>query len=115
MLDQDFCEMLEYKISEALENISDEKVKGFWCDGVLLSEPDSYYSQKFINDNRQTKIKAYIGKDGQGDYSLTLKFGSKALSRYARNLDIAECIPHADFEKWFSIDTSKQEIEIQLD
>lgn len=115
MLDQDFCETLEYKISEALENISDEKAKGFWCDGVLLSEPDNYYSQKFINDNRQAKMKAYIGKDGQGVYSLTLKLGSKALSRYARNLDIAECIPQTDFAKWFGIDTSKQEIEIQLD
>jgi hypothetical protein len=115
MLDQDFCETLEYKISEALENISDEKVKGFWCDGVLLSEPDKYYSQKFINDNRQVKMKAYVGKDGQGNYGLTLKFGSNALSRYARNLDVAECIPKSDFEKWFSIDTSKQEIEIQLD
>lgn len=115
MLDQDFCETLEYKICEALENISDEKVKGFWCDGVLLSEPDSYYSQKFINDNRQTKLKAYVGKDGQGVYSLKLQFGKKALSRYARNLDIAECIPQTDFDNWFNIDTSKQELEIQLD
>lgn len=115
MLDQDFCEILEYKISLALENLGDEKVKGFWCDGVLLSEPDKYYSQKFINENRQVKMRAYIGKDGQGDYSLTLKFGNKALSKSARNLDISECIPQSDFEKWFNIDTSKQEIEIQLD
>ncbi|PVD49336.1 hypothetical protein DC498_25555 [Terrimonas sp.] len=114
MLDQDFCETLEYKICEALESIRDEKVKGFWCDGILLSEPDNYYSQKFINDNRQTKLKAYVGKDGQGVYSLTLKFGNKALSRYTRNLDIAECIPQTDFDKWFSIDIIKQEIEIQL-
>ncbi len=57
MLYQGFCETFEYKISEALEIISDEKVKGFWCDGVLLSEPDHYYSQKFINNNRQTTIK----------------------------------------------------------
>ena len=115
MLDQSFCEMIEYKICEALENISDQKVNGFWCDGVLLSEPDNYYSQKFINDNRQTKLKAYVGKDGQSVYSLTLKFGEKALSRYARNLDIAECIPQTDFNKWFNIDTSKLKIEIQLD
>lgn len=115
MLDQNFCETLEYKISEVLKNISDKNVRGFWCDGVLLSEPDNYYSQKFINDKRQAKMKAYVGKDGQGVYSLTLKFGNKALSRYAINLDIAECIPQTDVENWFSIDTSKQEIEIQLD
>lgn len=115
MLDQDFCDILEYRISDALENISDEDVKGFWCDGVLLSELDNYYSQKFINDNRQVKMKAHVGKDGQTVYSLTLKFGNKSLSRYARSLDIVECIPQTDFENWFKIDTSKKEIEIQLD
>jgi hypothetical protein len=115
MLDQNFCETLEYKISEALENIDDENVKGFWCDGVFLSEPDNYYSQKFINDNRHVKMKAYVGKDGQSAYGLTLKFGNKAFSKYARNLNIIECIPQGEFEKWFRIDTSKQEIEIQLD
>lgn len=115
MLDQDFCEILEYKISEALENIDNEEAKGFWCDGVLLSEPDKYYSQKLINDRRQVKMKAYVGKDGQGDYSLTLKLGNKALSKYTRNLDIAGCIPQGDFEKWFKIDTVKKEIEVQLD
>lgn len=115
MLDQEFCETLEYKISEALANINDEKVKEFWCDGVLLSEPDNHYSQKFINDNKQAKMKAYIGKDGQEVYSLTLKFGNKALSRYARNLKIADCFPNTDVENWFSIDTYKQRIEIQLD
>ena len=92
MLDQDFCETLEYRICDALENIKDERVKGFWCDGVLLSEPDNYYSQKFINDSRRTKLKAYVGKSGQDVYSLTLKFGNKALSRYAKNLDMTECI-----------------------
>jgi hypothetical protein len=115
MLNQDFCQTLEYKICEALENINNENVKGFWCDGVLLSEPDLYYSQKFINDNRQTKLKAYVGKTGQTVYILTLKFGRKALSRYARDLDLAPCIPQTDFAEWFYIDVDKREIEIQLD
>lgn len=115
MLDQEFCEVLEYKISDVLKNIHSQEVKGFWCDGVLLSEPDNYYSKEFIADNRQTKMKAYVGKDGQGTYILTLKFGNKALSMYASNLNLAECIPQTDFQKWFSIDTAKQEIEIKLD
>lgn len=114
MLDQNFCETLEYKTSEVLENINDENVIGFWCDGVLLTEPDNYYSQKFINDKRQVQMQAYVGKDGQGIYSLTLKFGNKALSRYARHLSIVECIPQTDFKSWFKIDTSKKEIEVQL-
>ena len=115
MLDQDFCGTLEYKVCQALKNAEDENIKGFWCDGVLLSEPDKYYSQKFINDNRQVKMKAFVGRDGQASYSLILKFGNKALSRYARNLDIIECIPQTSLEDWFKIDIFKKEIEIQLD
>ena len=115
MLDRHFCEALEYKLCEALENFDDENLKGFWCDGVLMSESDNYYSQKFVNDNRQVKMQAFVGKDGQTAYGLTLKFGNKALSRYARNLDIVECIPQTNVENWFKIDTAKKEIEVQLD
>lgn len=115
MLDQEFCETLEYSLCAAFENIDDEEVKGFWCDGVLLSEPDNCYSQKFVNDNRQIEMHALVGKDGQTVYRLTLKFGTRALSRFARNLDIIGCIPQTDFEKWLKIDTVKREIEVQLD
>lgn len=108
MLDQQFCETLEYKICEALANSGDEQVKGFWCDGVLLSEPGYYYSHKSINDNRQVKMKAYIGKDGQKLYDLVLKFGPKALGKYASNLDVAECIPKEDAGNWFKIDILEQ-------
>lgn len=114
MLDQDFCEALESKVSEALANLADKKFNGLWCDGILISEPDSHYSQKFINDNRQTKLKAYVGYDGQDSYILALKFGPKALNRYARNLDILVCIPETDFDNWFFIDIERKTIEIQL-
>ena len=60
-------------------------------------------------------MQAFIGKDGQTVYSLTLKFGNKALSRYARNLNMVECIPQTDFDNWLKIDILKKEIEIQLD
>ena len=68
MLDQNFCETLEYKLCEVFENIGGENLKGFWCDGVLLSEPEKYYSQKFVNDNRRVKMQAFVGKDGQTKY-----------------------------------------------
>ena len=114
-LDSDFCVHLEYIICEAFELSDNKEVKGFWCDGVSLSKPDKYYSQKFINDNRQTFLKAFIGKDGQTEYELTLKFGRKSLSRYARNLDIKECIPNIEKTDWFIIDTKLKKMAIQLD
>lgn len=115
MLDQDFCEFLEYEICKVIELSENDEIKGFWCDGILLNQPDSSYSQKIVNENRQVVLKAFIGKDGQTEYELTLKFGKKALSRYARGLDIKECVPNKDKQNWFDIDTKRNKIDIQLD
>ncbi|POY36752.1 hypothetical protein C3K47_10365 [Solitalea longa] len=115
MLDQDFCEYLEYEICKAFEQSNYDQIKGYWCDGVLLNQPDSCYSQKFVNDNRQVSLKAFLGQNGQTQYELILKFGKKALSRFARNLDIKECVPSPDKQNWLNIDTMRNIIEIQLD
>jgi hypothetical protein len=115
MIDDDLCIFLEYHLGEAFANSDKEEVRSFWCDGVLLSEPDKCYSKKFINDNRQTTLKAFIGKDGGTAYELILKFGRRALSRFARDLDISICVPDAEKPDWFNIDTKNRKIEIQLD
>jgi len=115
MLDENFCVFLEYTICEAFEHSENEQIKGFWCDGILLNQSEYTYSQKFVNDNRQVKLKAFIGKDGQTEYELILRFGRKALSRYARNLDIKECVPSPEDSFFFDIDTKHKRIEIQLD
>lgn len=114
MINRDFCEFLEYEICKAFEHSDNEEINGFWCDGVLTNQPNGCYSQKFVNDNRQVILKAFIGKDGQTAYELTLKFGNKALSRYARSLDIKECVPRPDQQNWFDIDIKRNKIEIQL-
>ncbi|MGQ3012450.1 MAG: hypothetical protein ACT6QS_01975 [Flavobacteriales bacterium] len=114
MLDREFRDFLECAICKAFEHSDDDKIKGFWCDGILLSEPDSAYSLKSVNDTRQVRLKAFIGRDGQTEYELTLKFGNKALSRFARNLDIGVCVSDADDPSWFDIDTKRYKMEIQL-
>ncbi|MBK9637241.1 MAG: hypothetical protein IPO63_05310 [Bacteroidetes bacterium] len=115
MLNQDFCEFLEYEICKVFELSENDQIKGFCCDGVLLNQPDNTYSKEFVNDNRQIKLKVFIGKDGQTEYELILKFGDKALSRFARDLDIKECMPNPNKQNWFHIDTRQNKIEIQLD
>ncbi|MGN6438814.1 MAG: hypothetical protein ACTHMM_19880 [Agriterribacter sp.] len=115
MLNNDFCERLERKISEAFTNSGNEKAKHFWCDGVLLPTFENEYSRKFVNDNRQIVMAAFIGLSGQDKYELVLKFGDKALSKYARGLDIFECIPNSTNETWFDIDVARRKILIQLD
>ena len=114
MVDQDFCDFLEFKISKVLTVLNKSETKGFWCDGVCLNNDLTFYSQKYINDKRETNLKAFVGEDGQSEYKLTLKFGKKALSKYARNLEIKSSIPSSIESKWFIIDTELKEIEIQL-
>ncbi len=115
MLDNKFCEFLEYEISKAFTNSANDKVKHFWCDGVLLPTFENEYSKKFVNDNRQIALTAFTGVSGQDKYELTLKFGNKALSKYARDLDISECVPNSENNNWFDIDVERQKISIQLD
>lgn len=115
MLGQSVCSILEYKITEAFKSSNISGTKGFWCDGVLLCKPAEYYSKKYINDNRIITLKAFIGKDGQTEYVLFLKFGNKALSRFARDLDISVCMPSVFSDSNFVINIERREMEIKLD
>lgn len=114
MLDQDFCDFLEYEISKAFANSTNNQIKYIWCDGVLLPPLESAYSRKFVNDNRQIVMEAFSGLSGQDKYELILKFGPMSLSRYARDLDITECVPDPANSNWLDIDIEKRKIWIQL-
>ena len=50
MLDNEFCSFLEHEISKAFANSNNDRVKHFWCDGVLLPTFENEYSKKFVND-----------------------------------------------------------------
>ena len=115
MIDNKFCEFLEYEISKYFTNSVNGNVKGFWCDGILLPTFENEYSKKFVNDNRKIVMIAFIGLSGQDKYELTLKFGNKALSRYARDLNIIECIPNSENNDWLDIDIERGKIWVQLD
>jgi hypothetical protein len=114
MIDKDFCDFLEYQLSKSLFNSSDKHLKAFWCDGIILPLNENEYSKKSINDNRQVLVSAYFGKDGQDEYSMLIRFGSRSLSRYARGLDIKECVPSIEENDWYIIDEENKTITIQL-
>ena len=115
MLDQDFCSFLEYRIGEAFEMSTRPQFNHFWCDGVELPSLEKDYSEKTVNDSRQIMLLVYIGPAGQDKYELILKFGTKALSRYARGLDICECVPGAESDNWWDVDIDRRTMLIQLD
>ena len=114
MLDDDFCNFLEYQLTLGFDHSDDESLRGFWCDGVVLPSNENEYSKKSVNDNRQVVAMAYMGKTEQEEYQLVIKFGVKALSRYARDLDIKDTIPDPEEKDWYKIDIDNKQIEIQL-
>lgn len=110
--DQDFCSFLEFHLSRTFKNSAVKNIHGLWCDGII-HEPLTK-SKKSVNDSRQLETKAFIGKDGQGEYKMTIKFGKDALSKYARGLDLTPCVPSDKSMNWVNIDIDKKTIELQL-
>ena len=110
-----FCTRLEYRICSELEKSNDAELKGFWCDGVSWFPTDIQLTKKHVNDKRKIETKAWIGKTGQDVYQTIIHFGKKALSRYAKDVDLTECIPDLESQaEWFEIDIENKIIEIKL-
>jgi len=114
MLDQGFCNFLERELWKYFANAPSAPVKLFWCDGVLPPF-ENHCSQKYVNDNRKVVMSAYAGLSGQDLYELILYFGNKSLSRYARGLNITECLPSLESHDHFHVDIERRIISIQLD
>jgi len=113
MIDRDFCNFLEYRLTRAFANLTNNPAHMYWYDGVL--ETSANYSKKYVNDNRHVELMAYAGPDGQATHKLILFFGRKALSRYARGLNISCCVPYPETTNWLHIDNENKIIYIHLD
>ncbi len=70
--------------------------------------------QKTINDNRQLITIAWIGKDAEIQYKLTINFGPKSQSRNAKDKEMIDCIPSSDNMDWIRLDIENEEIELWL-
>jgi len=110
-----FCSRLENQICHEFEKSTDPELKGFWCDGVSWFPTEKQLTKKYVNDNRKIETKAWIGKTGQTEYKATIHFGQKALSKYAKGMDLTECIPDLESQaEWIEIDIKNNIIAINL-
>src|SRR5689334_5343399 len=114
MLTQDFCDFLEYQLTNAFRNSLDISLRSFWCDGVLLPGNEGDFSRKAVNDKRKIPMTAFCGETGQDQYELILIFGNKSLSRYARGLDLKECIPDSKDYNWVKVEREIRRIDVHL-
>ena len=105
---------MEYHLTRTFGNSEDQKMKGFWCDGVLMPLIESQLTKKSVNDRRKIVTKAWLGYDGQGEFELTINFGEKSLSRYAKNSDLADCLLSEESTEWITLDIEQKTMGLQL-
>ena len=114
MIDENFCKEIERRIGWALPNFEEKRINTFCTDGIVFNPNDKCFSKKFVNDKRYVMMDMYTCSAPQR-VDLILMFGQKALSRYARGLDITPCIPAELDETNMDIDFEKAQLIIQLD
>ena len=110
---KDFCSALEYSLD--FSQFENENIKSLWCDGVDHL-PVDIRSLSIANLKKKPfiKTKAWIGKDGQDHYEMTIHFGPEALSNYINRQDLQECIPDTASDAWIKIDPERKQVEISL-
>ncbi len=110
---QEFCEYLERRLN--FDELESKELNGFWCDGIdhIPSNMKSLLKVNLVK-NREIKTNAWIGKDGQGEYKMTIKFGNKSIENYKKNQSLVTCIPIDDFQNWVFIEPDRKEIEVKL-
>ena len=111
---EDFCALLEDHLCRAFGNSTDKRLRGFWCDGVMMPFIESQVTKKSVNDTKRIETKAWLGFDGQGEFEMTINFGPSSLSRYARGLDLVECLPSEDSMDWIKLNIEGKKIDLQL-
>lgn len=110
-----FCSHLEYHLGQTFEISDRQDLSGFWCDGISWSPtPDNQLTKKSVKDTRQIVTTAWIGKDGQDEYEMTIRFGQSALSRYSKGAEMVDCIPGSGSVDWINIEPENKRIEIRL-
>jgi len=110
---KDFCSALEYNLD--FSQFENENIKSLWCDGVDHL-PGDLKSLSVANLKKKPFIKtrAWIGKDGQDVYEMTIHFGPEALSNYTKRQNLQECIPDTASHEWITIDRERKQVEIRL-
>jgi hypothetical protein len=115
MLNQDFCEYLEFEISGAMRNSDDIEKRRCWCDGVLLPIDDDL-SFDVIKQTKKIVTHAWIdeGQKGQFSYEMVIHFGDKAISQYSQPDGLKNCVPDIKNDRWISLDKEKRIIQVHL-
>jgi hypothetical protein len=113
VFNQDFCSLLEYSIP--FDQLEDESVRNFWCDGV---DPIPFDIKNLALENlklhRRIKTRAWTGVSGQEIYEMTIHFGNKSIKCFEQKLSLDECIYSENADNWVKVNPDEKTIEIKL-
>ncbi len=110
---EDFCSFLEYHLCKVFKNSDDEEVKKLWCDGIIHETLNG--SKQSAQDTRTIITTAFIGKNGQDRFEMTIHFGNKSLNNFLKDLDLKECVPSENNLDWMRIAIQSKKIDLFLD
>jgi hypothetical protein len=108
--DNDFYVDLEYHLCVTFKKSNITSISCLWCDGI---EPQDNVIMGLLQ-NKQITTRAWIGKDGQKEYRMTINFGDMAIDKYFKKESIADCFPNSDTMDWIQFDAHKALITVNL-
>jgi myosin-crossreactive antigen len=111
---EDFCVQLAYHLTRTFGNSEDKKLKGFWCDGVMMPFIESQLTKKSVNDTKKIVTKAWLGYNGQGEFEMTINFGETSRECYAKGSDLTDSLPSEESMDWIILNIERKTIELQL-
>ncbi|MFC6998462.1 hypothetical protein [Rufibacter roseus] len=109
-MDENFCSALEYRLSRLFRKSDKKEIRSLWCDGIspAIEPGDNPIKSKRI------QTKAWIGKDGQEEYSMTILLGYEAIGQNLNGENMIEAIPEGEGDVWIDINTDSRKITVQL-
>jgi hypothetical protein len=111
---EDFCLPLAHHLTRTFGNSEDKKLKGFWCDGVMIPFIESQLTKKSVNDTKKIVTKAWLGYNGQGEFEMTIKFGETSRECYAKGSDLTDSLPSEESMDWITLNIERKTIELRL-
>ncbi|WP_207430971.1 hypothetical protein [Sabulibacter ruber] len=109
-LDEDFCSALEYRLTRIFRESDQKEIRSLWCDGI---SPGIETNDNPI-DSRRIRTKAWIGKDGQEEFSMTILLGEEAIVKFLNGGSLIDSIPREETKDWMDIDTEGRTVTVQL-
>jgi hypothetical protein len=113
MVTQQFREVLEYRLTDALANSREQALQRYWCDGVLDPEWAEDYQPEYVAKSRRLILRAWMvgtriktAPPTNQLHPLHLVLGSASLKSYLQGEDLLPWIAESIDPTTVSLNTT---------